>query len=558
MEDKAKIKLKQPVDERICSTKSMRERLCVVIGEYVENEKVARPLPFEKLLKHAGHLLDRAGFDEKYRDYAAVLLHNEIWRPHLADIPFNRRLLLLPKCLRNEKECKGSIDQFGLLCARCGQCVLYELITEAEQLGYVVMVAEGSPLVTALIESGQIEAVVGVSCLAVLEKVFPYIEASAVPGVAIPLLNEGCENTDADLDWVWDAIYLKSDDPKPRLDIEQLRNEVRVCFDDASLKNAIGPMESETEKIAWSWLAKSGKRWRPFLSACVFKTMQKDPTAPLPNRITKLLLAVEAFHKASLIHDDIEDEDVERYGEKTVHAEWGVPIALNAGDLLVGEGYRLISDLDVSPEMKAKLLTVAAAGHKTLCMGQGAELSWIRNRTPLSSKDVISIFRQKTAPAFEVALRMGAIFTGVDDDLGKILHQYSEALGIAYQIRDDLADSGLLSGVGMANPDSMGPSLLLALAHEQATGEDRNTLESIWRKDGSFEKSAEKLSMIMREHDVVKLARGLLNSYKDQAISAILKVESVDLKIALHRVVGKIFSDQTKMGCCDDYQTEDA
>ena len=55
---------------------------------------------------------------------------------------------------------------------------------------------------------------------------------------------------------------------------------------------------------------------------------------------------MECFHKASLIHDDIEDDDAQRYGEPTLHVEHGVPVALNVGDLLIGEGYRLLAECE--------------------------------------------------------------------------------------------------------------------------------------------------------------------------------------------------------------------
>ena len=63
----------------------------------------------------------------------------------------------------------------------------------------------------------------------------------------------------------------------------------------------------------------------------------------MPDDLRKVAVAVECFHKASLIHDDIEDNDAQRYGETTLHEEHGVAVALNVGDLLIGEGYRLLA-----------------------------------------------------------------------------------------------------------------------------------------------------------------------------------------------------------------------
>jgi len=119
--------------------------------------------------------------DPIYRDYVGVLLNNEMWRESLASVPYERRLLLLPKCLRVESKCPAPFDEFGLLCKQCGLCTIQDLQAEAEKLGYAVLVAEGSAIVMSLIQTGKIEAIVGVSCLPVLERAFPYMEAAAIP-----------------------------------------------------------------------------------------------------------------------------------------------------------------------------------------------------------------------------------------------------------------------------------------------------------------------------------------------------------------------------------------
>src|SRR5437764_7610368 len=185
----------------------------------------------------------------------------------------------------------------------------------------------------AIIQTGKIDAIVGVSCLSVLEKAFPYMESAAIPGIAIPLLQDDCRDTTIDIDWVWDVIHLTSDDTTYRLDLDALRHEVDAWFEPASLDRLVGIAEAKTEEIARQWLAKSGKRWRPFLAACAYKALAQktDEDQPLPEGLMKLAVAVECFHKASLIHDDIEDGDATRYSEKTLHEEHGIPVALNAG-----------------------------------------------------------------------------------------------------------------------------------------------------------------------------------------------------------------------------------
>ena len=75
---------------------------------------------------------------------------------HSARFPFERRLLLLPQCLRVEAKCPAPFDEFGLLCKHCGLCTIQDLQNEAEKLGYAVLVAEGSAIVMSLIQTGKI------------------------------------------------------------------------------------------------------------------------------------------------------------------------------------------------------------------------------------------------------------------------------------------------------------------------------------------------------------------------------------------------------------------
>src|SRR4030095_10057027 len=169
-------------------------------------------------------------------------------------------------------------------------------------------------------------------------------------------------------------IHLTSDDRTRRMDLSAQRDEVDFWFTPLNLDGIFGPAEGETEKIAREWLMRAGKRWRPFLTGAAFQALRNDTDKPLPSDLRKVAIAVECFHKASLIHDDIEDGDSLRYGEKTLHEEHGVAVALNVGDLLIGEGYRLLSSCGVSAEQKAAMLRVAAEGQRELCRGQGGEL----------------------------------------------------------------------------------------------------------------------------------------------------------------------------------------
>jgi geranylgeranyl pyrophosphate synthase len=404
----------------------------------------------------------------------------------------------------------------------------------------------------AIIQTGKIDAILGVSCLSVLEKAFPYMEAAAIPGVAVPLLQDDCKDTAIDVEWVWDYLHLSSDDRTYRLDLDAVRDEVETWFQPASLAALMGPAATDTEQLARGWLAKAGKRWRPFLAACVWKALQDDPHAAFPTGLKKLAVAVECFHKASLVHDDIEDADDRRYGEQTLHAEHGVPVALNVGDLLLGDGYRLIADCDAPPAAVARMLKIAADGHRTLCLGQGAELAWAADPRPLSPTEVASIHGRKTAPAFEVALRLGAAYAGVDAGLHATLSAYSEALGIAYQIRDDLDD------LEPADGDDLTAGRLgfpLAVAFERAKGDDAELLEAAWRRADGVDPAA--VREVVHRLGAADRSRQMLDSYKEQAVRTLTEVTNPSLKGLLRRVVSKIFRVEIK-GWCSEFEARNA
>jgi geranylgeranyl diphosphate synthase, type II len=482
--------------------------------DYAERNALVPPLSLEELDKHTHAALEEAGLSVMHRDFLMVLLGNAVWRDTMATIPFDRRILLLPQCLRDSTACPAELDEFGLLCQECGRCPIGSLQRDAEELGYVVLVAEGTSVVVKLLEQGRVDAVVGVGCLSALERSFPHTTAHAIPGLAFPLFVDGCTDTQVDVSWVRDAIHLASPEGwRPRLDIDALQEELHTWFSREALAAAFAP-ETSAGDLALEWMAKAGKRWRPLLAACVYQALTDAPIDALPQHVRQLTIAVECFHKASLIHDDIEDEDDARYEEATMHHQHGIPIALNVGDLLLGEGYRLLAECDLSAEQSVRAIRVAAEAHRRLCLGQGLELAGMREQRIMPSSEVLRVFRWKTSPAFEVALQLGAIAAGAEEEVFSVLTDFSDALGVAYQIQDDLDD--LNEDADAALPRPIEPSLLYALAKEQ---------------DSSMDATKEKAEL-------------LLEHYKNEAIRALNPLKHAGLKTLLRRLASRIIKDR--------------
>lgn len=491
-----------------------RVQIRTAAADLVRLEPLTPPLPLEKLKSFSAVILEHLRLDPSYVPFTVVTLSNELWRATVARIPYNKRLLLLPQCLKNSRHCSAEIDSMGLLCRHCGQCTIDRFTRRAEQLGYAALVAEGSPVVMALIESGQVQATIGVSCLSVLERVFPYMEAGAVPGIAVPLLVDGCRDTVFDEDWLAEALEecdLQASGPS---DLTLLRQTVQQWFEPPTIIQFLKPESGSASQLSIDWLCREGKRYRPALTAGIFTALTGLPLHAIPDSVRQASIAVECFHKASLIHDDIEDGDAARYNQPTLHHQHGIAIALNVGDYLIGAGYRLLAEMDCPNEAKIEILRIAAKCHQTLCIGQGEELALIRLKQTPNVEKVLQIFSQKTSPAFNAALQIGAILAQADRQMLHGLDQFSEAVGIGYQIHDDLRDAR--SG----RPDE--PLSILAA-----------------------------LKQSLPPQSPFHSAEALLDSYRTKAIETLEAVTNADCKAFLRKVVTRLFDQTEPMECCD-------
>ena len=193
----------------------LRDQIRDAARDYVRPLDKAKPLTKDDYRGHAETLLKQLGLGEQYLGFTLVCIANEFWRDQVAAIPFHRRLLLLPHCLKNAEGCPADYDEFGLDCKKCGACSVADFKGKAEELGYKVLVAEGTPIVLKIIVSGHVDAIVGVACLNVLEKAIDKILLAGIPCVAMPLLSSNCKSTSVDDDWVFQMIDLKTE-PAPQ------------------------------------------------------------------------------------------------------------------------------------------------------------------------------------------------------------------------------------------------------------------------------------------------------------------------------------------------------
>jgi len=151
-------------------TLSQREKFKTEAERYARGFDKSQPFSKDELESHARKLLAELDEPEKFLGFAMVMLGNFFWKQQFLAVPFHRRMLLLPHCLKHAEGCPADYDEFGLDCEKCGACSIADYKVRAEQLGYKVLVAEGSPIVLKIIVSGHIDAILGVACLNVLRK----------------------------------------------------------------------------------------------------------------------------------------------------------------------------------------------------------------------------------------------------------------------------------------------------------------------------------------------------------------------------------------------------
>jgi len=296
-------------------TRELRDRVRAAAAELGKTLDRGKPLTRPGLQKMAEDLLRQLGLGEQYLGFTMVAISNEFWREQVQAIDFKRRLLLLPHCLKHAEGCPADYDEFGLDCRKCGACTIADFKVRAEELGYKVLVSEGTPIVLKIIVSGHVDAIVGVACLNVLEKALDKILIAGIPCVAAPLLSSNCRSTSVDDDWVRDLIDLRTNPPKTKTKtyVHLMRAAHDLC-EGAGLDRLAPRLRAKPsangngthtddplsvhERIAYDWLALGGKRSRPFITLAAYDALQGAPGTQSPEGV----VASDAFQR---VHRDV-------------------------------------------------------------------------------------------------------------------------------------------------------------------------------------------------------------------------------------------------------------
>jgi geranylgeranyl diphosphate synthase, type II len=309
-----------------------------------------------------------------------------------------------------------------------------------------------------------------------------------------------------------------------------------------------------TEAIAYDFLAKGGKHSRPFITLAAYQAIRagKAASSPaacngvqqsceanalqLPDAVKRCALSIETFHKASLVHDDIEDDDEFRYGTATLHRKYGTPTAINVGDYLIGLGYRLVSreGKTLGPDVVSDILDHIADAHMKLSEGQGAELIWRDSHNKqLTPQDTLRIYALKTAPAFQAALHTGLRLAGSAEHYLGPIAQFSRALGVAFQIINDLNDwQGDNHNKLLAAGDIIGgrPTLLWALALEGLATDKRSRLETLMSEAPLSDEKLREIRRLYEEAGAFHKAGRLVEKHQQHAETLTAEIEPESLR----------------------------
>ena len=235
-----------------------------------------------------------------------------------------------------------------------------------------------------------------------------------------------------------------------------------------------------------------------------------------------MFLALELIHNATLVHDDIIDEDLYRRGAPSLFKEYGIKKAVLTGDALLSIGLMHASQTG-KPEIVGWLAETA------LKMVQGITLQNQSKHKLMTIEQYLHMNYLKSGSLFEAAGALGGIAGSNNPDDVKNLAQFGKYFGNAYQIRDDIIDAFNTHSDSSANNDLLnGDSsllLLYALESEKLANQDKNTLLSLYQGESKdldvdcikriYETTGALQNSIVKMEEYAALAGNLLHQYPD-------------------------------------------
>lgn len=216
-------------------------------------------------------------------------------------------------------------------------------------------------------------------------------------------------------------------------DLARCKAAVSACFD-----TVLAPLGSMPVEDGMRYALEGGKRLRAFL---VIEGAKLHGVAE--QQSVWAAAAIEALHSYSLVHDDLPcmDDDDLRRGQPTVHKRWDEATAVLVGDALQSLAFELLTrpELGVSSQIRVELITSMAksAGVRGMVLGQAQDIAAETSIAALDLAEITVLQGNKTGALIEWSACAGAVLGGADP---APLREYAKALGLAFQIQDDILD----------------------------------------------------------------------------------------------------------------------
>lgn len=202
-----------------------------------------------------------------------------------------------------------------------------------------------------------------------------------------------------------------------------------------------GPMEQLHEAMRYAVLG-GGKRIRAGLVYAAARACAGSLSDAVEQAMDRAAAAVELIHAYSLVHDDLPcmDNDVLRRGKPTVHVQFGEAMALLAGDALQPLAYELLSEMPISPALivQATAMLSRASGANGMAGGQAIDL--LSTGKQLNRDALQNMHMLKTGALLMGSVALGGIVTGASSQQRQALDHYASAMGLAFQVVDDVLD----------------------------------------------------------------------------------------------------------------------
>ena len=270
-----------------------------------------------------------------------------------------------------------------------------------------------------------------------------------------------------------------------------------------------------------------GKRLRPLLTLAASDLCNYSGASHI-----KLAAAIEFIHTATLLHDDVVDESFQRRGKPTANILWDNQSSVLVGDYLFSKSFQLMVETD-----SLKVLSILADASSTISEGEILQLSAVKNiKTDESA--YFKIIEGKTAALFAAATEVGAVISNVEDKEADALANFGKALGISFQITDDLLDyvgSEEVLGKNIGDDFKEGKvTLPLIKAISKSSKEEKRFWEEVINKGMQKSSDLEHALLLMRQHDVFdetrseaikwsKKARNYLDIFPESKTKVILQ-----------------------------------